>query len=334
MTTTAMVEFNISPPGAIWRWGSVPVSSDSWSDEICALLRGLGARFDEHATWATFTLPEQFDVARIAVGKLKALGIEPVVHYATVKNPARHNVHSTRWYGVLYPDSSDGFISDGMFSDEWPCELPTPELVTGVHGCSLGKKQIRKLQIDRASKVRSGDFISAWLPFFSFPWQRLVVSARLRDALLGSGLTGFFFLPVAGPDAPAEEVMLESGLCATDSTEWFQLIIEGRTKPRPINDFIPAKRADGKRSCTICGRQTGEPQLQPLFSEDLLNRTADLQICDEFRMPDGRHVMNVDGGLIASSRFVEFCLDGKFKGLSSLTGRAPSFSAMYFGPAV
>lgn len=334
MTRSAEFEFNISPPSAIWRWGAVPMSTESWSSEIANLFRGFGARFDDHATWATFMLPEQFENAQLAMGELRSRGIEPVVHYATVKNPPRTNIHSVKWYGVMHPDSSKGFISEGMFENEWPCELPTPELVTGVRGCSLRKKQIRKLKIGRPDEIRRDDFISASLPFYSFPWQRLVVSARLRDALGESGLSGFSFLPVAGPDASAQDLLLESGLCQTDSADWFQMIIEGRAQPRPIDDFIPVKRADGKRECRICGRQTGEPQLQPLFGEDLLSAGADIQVCEDFELPDGTRVMNADGGLYASSRFVEFCLREKFKGLSSLTGRAPHFTALYLGPAV
>jgi hypothetical protein len=268
------------------------------------------------------------------MNELGEKGVSAVVHYATVKNPGRGNIHSSKWYSVLYPDSRDGFISNGMFEREWPCELPTPELVTGVHGCSLRKRQIRKLKIGSATKVKSGDFISFWLPFYSSPWQRLLISARLRDALQESSLTGFSFLPVAGSDASGESLLLESGACASDSTDWFQWIIEGRSEPRPIDDFVSVQRADGKDRCNICGRHIGDPQLQPLIGENLLDGSADLQVCDEFQLPDGKRMLDTDGRLFASSRFVEFCLQRKFKGLSTLTGRAPSFSAMYLGPAV
>lgn len=333
MTKGAGFEFNVSPPNAIWHRGAVPVSTNSWSSEIEGLLRGLGARFDEHSTWATFMLPEQFENAQLAVSELSSRGIDPVVHYATAKNPPLNEIHSAKWYGVMHPDSSEGFISDRMYENEWPCELPTPELATGVHGCSLRKKQIRKLKIGCSGKIRRDDFISAWLPFYSFLWQSLVVSARLKDALQKSGLTGFSFLPVAGPTASAQDLLLENGVCGTDSADWFQMIIDGRAQPRPIDGMVPVRRADGKHECRICGRSTGEPQLQPLFDEVLLS-AADIQVCEDFELPDGTRVMNTEGGLYASSRFVEFCVRGKFKGLSSLQGRAPSFTALYFGPAV
>lgn len=301
------------------------------------MLAKLGGDLNSPFTrWPVFLLPAQFDVAHRAVQELRAMGMPPVLEYGTISNPSADNIDSVKWYSVLYPESDDGFITQGMFENEWPCELPTPEFLTGVHGCSLRKRQVRKIKVGRSGRIKPADFLSAATPFYAFPWQKLVITARLRDALQGSGLAGFSFLPVAGERASAEEALLEAGSCSTDSPEWFQWVIDGRSHPRPITDFIPIQRPlDGRQDCSICGRRIGDAQRTPLFEESVLDEKTDVQVCDEFRLPDGRRIMNDFGGeLIASNRFVEFCIKNKFKGLSTLKGGAPNFLALYFGPSV
>lgn len=335
MKKFAVTAVGLCPPGAVWRALGGMVSKQEWSPAMQDILRDLGADFGSpYSKWPVFLLPRQFDAARRAVQILREMGQPPVFEYGTVGNPSSDNVASVKWYSVLYPESSEGFDAEGMFEKEWPCELPTPERVAGVRGCSLRKRQVQKLAVRPGAQIKSADFISAWLPFFSFPWQALIVTSRLRDALGNSDLRGFSFLPVAGPGASDEDRLLETGANRTDSADLFQLVIEGRTKPRTISDFLSVERADGKRDCTLCGRRTGDPQQSPLYEEGTFDSTADIQICEEFELPSGQRIPNTDGELIASSRFVEFCVAGKFKGLSALAGRAPSFSALYLGPAV
>lgn len=326
----------LCPPTTRWQALGGMVSKQPWPLEVEEMLSKLGGDLTSPFTkWPVFLLPEQIEAARLAAQKLREMGMPPVLEYGTVRNPSADNIGSVNWYSVLYPDSGDGFITQGMFENEWPCGLPTPERVTGVHGCSLRKRQLRKLKVGQRDKIKSSDFLSASSPFYSFPWQKLVITARLRDALLDSGFSGFSFLPIAGEKASAEDMLLEVGSCSTDSKEWFQWVIDARAHPKPITDFISVKRADGRQDCSICGRKTGDAQRTPLFEERLLDSAADVQVCDEFVLPDGQRIMNDFGGeLLASGRFVEFCVRNKFKGLSTLKGRAPSFVALYFGPAL
>ena len=231
---------------------------------------------------------------------------------------------------VGLPENSPGFFVGEIFAGQFDCDLPIPAPGIGHDsGCGIRKTQTRKLQLLERRRAKDADVILPHVESLVQGWQLLVVSARFREAALAKGLSGLNYLPISGPKACAEDRLLSSGSCASDTADYFQCAITGRSKPLPIRDFT-VKRGP----CGICGSVVGKDEpyrlSQPLAAT-LFAGDPDIQACDELALPGGRTIGCLDGHVFVSSRFLELCLREKFRGFSSWSGRAPNFTALYFG---
>jgi len=332
MSTVAEFEIGVSAPDARCRRSSFP-SAGNWSPEALAVI----AEYTPRKEWApgryVFAYPHEEVLLRQVLAALRRSGVEPVIDYHLRSNPSPKNVHAVPWYLAGVHLQSDGFSAREAFEHQRECGLPKPEPVIGHDaGCGLRKAQRRKLQLVDARRVRVGDVIEPLVEPLVLSWQLLVVSRRFRDAMMRSGLTGFAFLPIAGPDAAPAELSLDSGNCASDTPDYFQWVIFGRTRPVGVQDFVASHR-----ECRRCGRVDGDSQpyyvsqpMKPAWFEP----AKDVQACTELEVRDGRRFMCLSGNFFVSSRLVELCLREKFRGLTGLTGRAPSFTALYFGEAL
>lgn len=331
MSAGATFEVGVSPPGTNFRLGFP--SGSVWTRAALEIVAAHTPRAAGHGGRFAFLIPAEMDLLRKVLIALRQSEFHPVFDYTCYENPSGEGLHSIPMYGVGVHIQSWGFSAREMFERQFACELPKAEPVIGYDaGCGVRKVQRRKLQIVDPRRVKVGDVIEPYVDPLVLGWQLLVVSARFCEILLRSGMSGFEFLPVAGPDARAADLLLSSGNCASDSKDHFQWVITGRSKPIPIREFAVLRGP-----CGVCGRAVGSDEpyhlSQPL-SRSIFEGGPDVQVCDELNLPDDRRVMCLDGNLFVSSRFVEICVREKFRGLSSLKGRAPSFAALYFGEPV
>lgn len=332
MSKIGTYEIGISAPGSYFKWGDTPMGG-SWPAQVLELLIGLGGEVIAPSTRVTFELPAQFQIAQSAIERMRREGVEVVLDYKTRKNPSLADVHSVPFYSANVRIQSDGFLAGVMFRDQLRCGVPNAnEAFARYAGCGFQKTQLRKLQIDKRKRTKVGDVIGPYVDLSVWPWQVLVVSSRFRDVMIRSEMTGFSFLPIAGPDANPDELLLSSGPCKSDSSDWYQWVITGRTRPIPIRDFTHVRGA-----CEVCGQLFGEAQPYYLSQPVPLNRfdeNDDIQICEQLEMPNGKQITWSASHLFVSSRFVELCVKEKFRGLTGLAGNSACFSALYFGPSL
>jgi hypothetical protein len=333
MSSFAMFEIGMSPPGSYFKWGDIPMGG-SWPSGVRETLIELGGKTISPSERVTFELPQQLEVAKNALEQTQRMEIEVVLDYRNLSNPSVANIHSEGWYSGSIDVQSEGFVGGNLFLNQLQCNLPKPDPVIGHDaGCGLRKKQLLKLQVSQSKRIKASDVLEPCIDPLVWSWQVLVVSSRFREALIDSGMTGFSFLPIAGERASSKDLLLSSGSCASDSNDWFQWVIHGRTKPIPIRDFIGGKRG----SCEICGRISGDAQpyylSQPLKPDNFDTR-MDVQICENLELPNSKKIMCTEGRLILSSKFVELCVKERFRGLTGLKGNSACFSAIYLGPTV
>lgn len=328
MSAGATFEVGVSPPGTNFNLGFP--SGAAWVRSAREIFLAHTARSTGHSGRYAFLIPTEIELVTRVLAALRHSGIEPVTDYACHANPSREQLHSISMYGVGIHAQSWGFEARGIFDRQLDCDLPKPAPLIGHDaGCGVRKVQRRKLQIVDPRKIKKADVFEPYVDPLVLGWQLLVVSSRFREVLQGSGMTGFEFLPVAGPTASPHELLLSSGDCASDAPDCFQWVIAGRSKPIPIREFRPVRGP-----CGVCGRLVGgdEPyHLSQPLSESIFEAGPDVQVCDELNLPDDRRVMCLDGNLFVSSRFVDLCVREKFRGFSSLKGKAPNFVGLYFG---
>jgi hypothetical protein len=329
-TTGAIYELGVSPPGSLFKGISFPTGG-AWSSEQLQIIQELAVGSPDECGRVALKLPAESDEARTLLAAFERTNACPILDYQLLQNPGIADVHAVPMYSAKARIQSEGFSALNIFEDQTSCGLPKQAPLLGhTAGCGLRKKQLYKLQITNPSRIKDGDVIEPHIAPFVLHWQTLVVSARFRETLLASDLSGFEFLPIAGPNASFDELRLTGEKAESDSQDWFQWVITGRTRPIPIQEFTPLRGA-----CARCGASSGFAQPYYLSQPLDLNHFSgggDIQVNEVLELPDGSVVMSTDGHLFASSRFVEVCLRRKFKGLTGLAGRAACFSALYFGP--
>jgi hypothetical protein len=324
-----LVEVGVAPPGA--RFGGLGLlNGGAWTP---AMREILVARYPEHPDElgrVTFELPKRRAELEALLGDLRQRGIEPVLDYHVPRNPTPARVHSVPYYLMGADRKSSAYLSGSLFEQQYSCCLPKPAPLMGHDaGCGLRKRQVKKLQLAEAGGLGLDDVVEAVVDPLTHPWQAIVVSARFRDALMASDLRGFGFLPISGPKASPEDRLIEARDCNSDLADCFQWVIFGQAKPIPISEFSLRRGP-----CSVCTVVIGHEEpyrfSQPL-SPALFAGDADVLVSNDVVLPSGQVQSTINGSAIASSRFVEFSVREKFRGLSRLSGRAPHFTALYFG---
>lgn len=326
MTNQPIFEIGVSPPDASFKWG-FPIGGN-WSASAIQVIEVYANRKVSLNERLAFEVSNQKDQLNILLQTLRNHDIEPVLDYQTVKNPTLVDVHSVGWYAGCVNKQSNGFFAGDMFENQQICGLSKPSPVMGHDaGCGIRKKQLRKLKISHPKLIKKADVIVPYIDPLVPAWQVLVVSARFRDCLLNSDFSGFEFFPISELRATSEESLLCNGPSSSDSRDWFQWVITGRTRPIPIKDFIFSRER-----CQYCNRSVGHAQpyylSQPLPIKFF---DADVQVCEELSLADGSYIKSDQDHLIVNSRFVELCVKEKFVGFTGLNGNSACFNAIYSG---
>ena len=193
------------------------------------------------------------------------------------------------------------------FENQMACDYPVGhEVIIGNKGCGRWKKQITLFRLaKKPGRVPTRDFFKFWAGP-QLPDSRIWgISAKAREAILQSGITGCEIQPILSYEGEA-------------LSNIYQLTITGET----YYAFPTEERNSDLKPCSICGYT---PPLNwfklfhsaPSIIPDKFFSEKDLQICDRI-LVEGKELRGfaLCPLLFASEKFVRMCKENGLKGLS------------------